>query len=278
MFQDTSYLSGISDNISSTILGANSQLSRDGSVAFEYIVQKWLGSLSSVGVNSDTLQSIAQGLNYLGTGDVTGLAGNTSLQNLLVMAANNAGLNYSSLLSGGLNATTANDLLRGLVDYTQTIARTNNQVVKSQYAQLFGMTVSDLTSILNLSTQDLESISANMLTYSGAIAETEKQLSTVSDRVLIGDKINNVFNNVFSSIGEGIANNAALYTTYKVADLVESFGGINIPFISAFGTGVDLNASVDQLLKVGVMAGGAIAKTSTILNGLSNMGKLSLDN
>lgn len=180
-FKDTSYLNsgGLSESVSAAILGANSQLSRDSSVEFEYVVQKWLGSMSSVGVSDSTIQQLAQGLNYLGTGDIASLNSNTSLQNLLVMAANQAGLDYAQLLTGGMNATTANKLLQSVVQYGQSIASTNNQVVKSQYANLFGMTISDLTSLLNLSTKDLQSISSNMLSYSSTIAETEKGLATI---------------------------------------------------------------------------------------------------
>ena len=30
-------------------------------------------------------------------------------------------------------------------------------------------------------------------------------------------------------------------------------GGINIPFITAFGTGVDINTSVENLMKLGIV-------------------------
>lgn len=213
MYSDTSYLNGLSDSVSAAILQANSQLSRDGSLSFEYSVQKWLGSMSSVGVSDSTIQSIAQGINSLATGDVNALSSNTSLQNLLVMAANSAGLDYSTLLTGGMNANTTNQLLQGLVTYLQSLAQTQNQVVKSQYANLFGVTISDLTSLLNLSTQDLNSIANNMLSYSNAIAETEYQLTQLSSRTSTAQKVENVLNNVMSSIGEGIANNVVSYTT-----------------------------------------------------------------
>ena len=119
--------------------------------------KKWLGSLGSVGVSDSTLQLIAQGLNYLGTGNVEGLNSSQSLQNLLVMAANKAGLDYASLLTSGIDADTTNKLLGGLVSYMQSISSNTNQVVKSQYANLFGMTISDMTAVLKLSSDDLVS-------------------------------------------------------------------------------------------------------------------------
>lgn len=278
MYSDTSYLNGLSDSVSAAILQANSQLSRDGSLSFEYSVQKWLGSMSSVGVSDSTIQSIAQGINSLATGDVNALSSNTSLQNLLVMAANSAGLDYSTLLTGGMNANTTNQLLQGLVTYLQSLAQTQNQVVKSQYANLFGVTISDLTSLLNLSTQDLNSIANNMLSYSNAIAETEYQLTQLSSRTSTAQKVENVLNNVMSSVGEGIANNVISYTTWLMTDLVEkATGGINIPTIGAFGNFIDLNATVTQLMKTGIVGISTLSKIGTILSGFSKIGSLSLD-
>lgn len=278
-FLDTSYLNSLSDSVAASILGANSQLSRDGSVAFEYVVQKWLGSMSSVGVSDSTIQSLAAGLNALGTGDVDYLNGNTSLQNLLVMAANNAGLNYSSLLTGGLNATTANELLSGVISYGRSIAQSNNQVVKAQYANLFGMTVADLTALLNLSSSDLISISNNMLDYSQSIAKTESELSKLSSRTSISDLVLNTVDNVLTSVNLGIANSAAQTTTWLLADYVEKLtGGINIPAVFGMGTGVDLNATVTGLIKTGLVGYNVIAKASSVLGNIFKGNGLNLNN
>ena len=45
-------------------------MSANASIEFEYIVQKWLGSLYSLGLSQQTVTQIATGLNALGTGDV----------------------------------------------------------------------------------------------------------------------------------------------------------------------------------------------------------------
>lgn len=57
MYEDTSYLSNVADSVRSSILGASSQLTRDMSQEFEFTVDKWLGSLYSVGA-SDALSLI----------------------------------------------------------------------------------------------------------------------------------------------------------------------------------------------------------------------------
>ena len=272
-FKDSSYLSNVFDTVSSAILEANSQLSKEQSVAFEYQVQKWLGSMSSVGVSSNTIQMLAQGINYLGTGNVSALSSNTQLQNLMIMAAQASGLDYASMLTGGITATDVNKLLQGVVEYGQQIASNTNQVVKSQYAQLFGLTISDMTSLLNLSSQDLVNISKNMLTYSGAVNETSRQLGLISSRTSVSERVSNVFDNIMASMGESIASNAGAYATYLLADLIEkSTGGTNI---SAFG--FDLG-TVEGAIKRGIVGVSAMGKVGSILAGLSGANNLSLYN
>lgn len=166
--------------------------------------------MQGVGVSSGTIQSLAAGLGQLGSGDISGLAG-TPLEKLLVMAAGRKGLNYGSLLTGGLDARSANALLAGIVEYTQEIANTGNKVVKSQYANLFGMTIADMTAILNLSSQDLVSISKNMLTYSDAITETENQLANLDKRTTISERVRNVLDNYMTTLGQSVATNPTAY-------------------------------------------------------------------
>lgn len=278
-FGDTSYLSQMFDTVSASLLGAESQLGTKKSVEFEYTVQKWLGSLSAVGISDSTIQQLAQGLNYLGTGDITSLSNNQSLQNLLVMAANKSGLDYASMLTGGISSQQANQLLQGVVKFGQQIASNNNQVVKAQYANLFGLTISDMTSLLNLSSQDLVSISENMLSYSNMIAETNNQIASISSRMTIKDRIDTMFDNIMSSVGENIANSAAGYTTWIMADLVEkATGGIAIPTISVLGNSVDLNTTVTGLIKTGIVGISTLSEIGNILAGLTGANNLSLTN
>ena len=112
-FKDTSFLNknGLSDAITGSILEATSQMGYSEGLEFQYSVQKWLGALSESGASDSFVSTLANALNMLGTGDVGGLANNSQMQSLLALAANNAGLNYSDLLIGGLNATNTNTLM-----------------------------------------------------------------------------------------------------------------------------------------------------------------------
>lgn len=278
MYEDTSYLSKTFDAVASAILDANSVNNRNNSELFEFTVQKWLGSLSSVGMSDSAVSKIAEGINYLSTGNVGALASNDSLQTLLAMATSRAGLSYGDILTGGLSSSDTNELLREIVEYLQEISSSNNNVVKSEYANLFSMSLSDLTAINNLTRSDLDTIAKTSLTYDQAYSEAQSQLNQVSSRMHIGEKLNNIYENAMTTIGTGIAENAGTYILWKVNEFVENAtGGISLPFISAFGNGVDLNATVNQLMKLGIVGVSTISQIGTIVSAVGNAGSMSLD-
>lgn len=275
MFGDTSYLSDTYSGVAQILLESSSQLNGQQSIAYEYAIQKWLGSLGSVGVSSSTLQSLAQGLSYLGTGDISALTSNESLQRLLVTAA---GSRYSDILTGGLSPENANQILRNIVDIAQQIGGIESNVVRQQYASLYGFTLSDITSIMNLTSQDLVDISQNMLTYQQAMEETRAGLATLGERTPIKTMVDNVLSNVMTSMGESIGSNAATYLTWSIADMLDQYvGGINIPTIFAMGTGIDLNTTVAGLMKVGLMGYSILDNLGTAFASLTKGGALDLD-
>lgn len=254
-FKDSSYLNSLSDSVSSAILGTSSQLSRNGSVEFEYAVQKWLGSMSSVGVSESTIQSLAQGINALGTGDINTLSGNSGLQNLLVMAANKAGLNYSKLLSEGMNANTTSSLLSGMISYLQGISGIQNHVVKTQYANLFGMTISDLTALLNLSTDHLKSIATNMYSYSELIDNTTRALNQLSSRTSVGEMAENIYDNIMTNSARLITSNIGTYLTFLAADTVGTTLNELLGETKVSPMGVGTSFSAGDKIKAAVSSG-----------------------
>ena len=279
-YEDTSYLTDVYNNVEGSLVDAISQLDVSVGTEFEYIAQKWLGSLYSVGMGANTLTNIAEGINYLASGNVQGLSSNTQLQNLLVMGANRAGLNYASMLASGVSSADLNKLLAGVVSYAQGLAGTENLVVKNQYAQLFGLTMSDMTALLQMG-DDLSYVIEQELDYADAIAETKEQLRTVGSRVPLATMIENVFDNVMYSAAMGIAGNAGTYVTWLVTNLVEqATGGINIPSIGAFvaGTGVnlDLNTTVTQLMKTGLIGFSMLGQIGNIISSIFSRGGLNL--
>lgn len=279
MFQDSSYLKEMSDMVSGAIIDANSQLDKKQSAEFEYVVQKWLGSLSSLGMSSTAVSNIAEGINYLATGNVQALASNSPLQTLFAMSASRSGLEYSDLLLQGLNADNTNKLLQGMVEYLKTIAdNTDNQVVKGAYGNIFNMSLSDFRAIQNLTTSDIANIAGSTLTYNNMMSELNNQFSQIAARSTFSELVSNVTSNAMFGLGQELYTSAA-YPMMKVLDAMDALGlNINIPAGHVMGTGMDLNASVNQLLRLGIGLVGATRMLPTIFQSLSSGGALSLAN
>jgi hypothetical protein len=179
------------------------------------------------------------------------------------------------MLTEGLNAYNTNSLLQAVVGYMQEIGQGSNQVVKSQFAQTFGLSISDLTAASNIAT-DLDSITANMMSYSGTIDELGFQLNEISGRVSIAEKIQNVMSNIKFSIGQGIAENAVMAGMWSLTDLIQNVtGGIAIPAVSVFGNMVDLNTTVENLIKTGLVGVSTLSKLPDLFRGLGTANNFS---
>ena len=279
MFKDTSYLNNTYDTVSEALFESIAQMGRDQGLQFEYVVQKWLGTLGSVGVSDSALTKIATAINYLGTGNVEALSGDAAMQNLLTKAANLQGLSYSNMLTQGLTADTTNRLMRGIVDYIQEISATENNVVRQQFGQLFGMSMADMVAAIHLEIDELDTVQRAMLDYTAALKEAQSQLNQVSDRMHISEMVNTLFDNVMATTSSNIANSPAMYMLWKSLNVVEQLtGGIQIPALSVMGNMVDLDTSVTSLIKSGIAGVSMIGTLVSAISSLSNDGSLSLSN
>lgn len=264
-YEDTSYLSSIgTGNISANLLEAESLMGYKGASEFDYAVQRWLGSMSALGVSSNTINMLSQGLGYLGSGNVSALSSNNALRNLLVMAS---GGDYGSLLTGGLTAQSASNILQNIVSFGQSIASSGNNVVKSEFASLFGLSVSDLVSLLNITTQDVKEITSGIVQYETLRQETTNQLATMSKRTSAAEMVSNVLANMTTSLGANIASNPALIGIWTVAELMEKSGlDISIPLPLMGGS-----LSTANLMKLGAIGTGGLTSlvnaASTLANG-----------
>ena len=254
-FSDTSYLSDAFDGVTQALSGVSALKTKDDSLEFEYMVQKWLGSLYSLGLSDSAANTIAQGLGYLGTGDVEALNGNDSLQTLLAMSASQGGLSYADLLSGGLTADNTNKLLKSMIEYLKEIsANTDSSVVtKSAYANLFGLTTTDLRSIQNISTDDITKLYNTSMNYGDMMSELSYQTGQIASRTHISQVLENVFDNALMSTSTTLGNSSGIWGTWMTLNLIEDLtGGINIPAISVMGNAVDLQTTVTALAKGGI--------------------------
>ena len=279
MFSSSEYMTSLYKTVLGNIYEASSQFSGKGSIGFEYQVQKWLGSLYSVGMSESAIQSISSAIGQLGSGNINALSGNTALQNLLVMSASRGGLSYANLLTGGLGSSDVNKLMAGLVSYLAEIGSSNNNVVKSQYANIFGMSLSDLKAASNLASS-ISTISRSNMDYASSISNLFGMANTIGSRTSIGEMFGNVWDNLQYSMASGIASNPALYAIYKSAGLLDSVaGGIALPDIKYLGTGVNLQTTVADLMRVTALSGGILSSIGQMISaggggGFSGQGML----
>ena len=234
-FQDTSYLSDVYDTISSALIDASSQLTAEGATEFNFAVQKWLGSLYSLGMSSEGVTKIAKGIEYLATGNVEALNSDDSLRTLFAAASGGA---YSQILTGGLNATTVNELLASVVSYLRGISSDTNQVTKQALSGAFGgLSFSDLKALNNMTDNIIASIYETNKSYSDAMEETYNQLMyattlydyhdlTTNARVSPAQLFETAYENILYEYGIGIASDFGSYNTFRIASQLEDTGKI----------------------------------------------------
>lgn len=268
MYQNTEYLSDVFDSVSSNIYEATASMGARLGVEVEYEIQKWLGSLYSVGMSSSAISSISSAIGMLGSGNISGLAGNTALQNLLVLSATKAGLSYVDLLNN-LDAGKTNALLEAMVSYLASIDATNTKVVKSQYGQIFGMSLSDIKAAANLA-KDLGITSRKNLSYGSAISNlfSETSFAKMIGRTSIGEMIQNVWENTQYTMASSIASSPALYALWKVTNLVDAVAqGLKIPDVSVVGNAVNLRTDIATLMRAGVLGQSLLGSIGSIIAG-----------
>lgn len=273
---NTEYLSTTFDNVQNALLEASSLMTSQASTELEYIVQKWLGSLVGVGFSEESASGIAQALGYLGSGNVTALSSN-KFADLLVMAASRSNLSYADILTSGLSSQTANTLMQSLVEYIIQIGMSDSNVVKSAFAQTFGLNVSDLTAARNLQSS-IATVSRDMLSYRGMYSELYNQMSLLPGRLSGSTLISNLIANTQFAQASNIAKNPVLASIWAINDFIQSStGGINIPSIGAMGNFVDLNANVNQLIKLGLVGTSSLGMIGDVFSGLvSTMAPISM--
>ena len=267
MYENTEYLKQVSDGVKANLEEAMSLMSAVDAVGFEYSVQKWMGSLYSVGMSQNAVQGIAGALGQLSAGDISGLNG-TGYGNLLVMAANNAGLSLADILQKGLDESSTNTLMQAMVSYLSTIANetASSRVVQQQLAKVYGLSAADLKAATNLR-GSFGAISGSSSNYNQSLLRLYAMTGTMGARTGAGELLSNLQNNLQYTMAAGIANNPALYAIYKVAGIMDMFGGVQLPAFSVMGNMIDLETNVADLMRVAALSGGLLSSIGSLMSG-----------
>jgi hypothetical protein len=274
MYANTEYLKTVASSVRSSLTEMEALMDGASATEVEYQVQKWLGSLYSVGMSQEAVNSISSTLGQIAAGQIEGLTGTNGTGNLLVMAANKAGIPIADILSTGITADKTNTLLQAVVDYLAEIAYSteDNNVVRQQLANVFGVKASDLKAATNLSSKgSINNIYDTYMSYDNMLYKLFTLAGSMGDRTSIGEQLTNVWGNVMYSLAGGIASTPAAYGILKAAGLLDdAVGGIDLPFISFAGTGVDLNTTIADLMRVGALGGGVLGSFGSLIDGLGN--------
>lgn len=278
MYANTEYLQQVADSVRGSLEEMQSLMEGAEAAEVEYQVQKWMGSLYSVGMSDAAVNSISTALGQIAAGQIEGLTGGGA-GNLLVMAANDAGLSIADILAEGLDSEKTNDLLQAVVNYLAEIADSSkgNNVIQQQLADVFGVKASDLRAATNLTTKNsVSAIYDNAIfngndSYNSMVSYLTSMANSMGDRTSFTEKMTNIWENIQYSMAGGIASNPVTFGIYKMATLLDdTVGGIPIPDISLFGSGVALNTTVADIMRVASMAGGIIDSWGSLMDGLSN--------
>lgn len=229
--------------------------------------------MSSVGMSDAAVQNIAGTLGKIAAGQLDGVTGGGT-SNLVMMAASNAGLSIADMLADGLDDSNTNKLMNSMVDYLAKIYNQagDSKIIQQQFADVYGLTASDLKAIANLSTS-ASTVARDGLTYSGAMGRLNSMANSMYKRTSTGELLGNAFDNLKYSMSAGIASSPALYATYKLGSLLKgTTGGISIPSIMAMGSGVDLNTTVADLMMAGALGGSMLSGIGKLISSGSNGG------
>jgi hypothetical protein len=140
-----------------------------------------------------TVQGLAGVLGQVASGKIEGLTTGNGQGNLVIMAANNAGLNISDILANGMDQTTTNTLLDSMVDYLAKMYNEagDSKVIQQQIANVYGMSASDLKAAVNLS-KSRNTVSRDGLDYNSAMARLNSMANTMYQRTSMGEMMSNM--------------------------------------------------------------------------------------
>lgn len=252
MYEDTSYLKNVDDSVMSALTDVMATLDRSDALQFQYDVQKWLGAMYEVGVSSESLLSIANAINALGTGNASGFESSPSniLMNLAIARSD---YSLADILTQGLTSEAINDILKSVVELLIDIKdNTSNQATLNAYANVMGVSIADIRGFYNLQ-QDITELYNQTMDIETAENEVQNQLTAIIyDRTTLQEKINNVLDNLGTSIGMTIANNTGQYIAWILGKTLVSVGS-SIP--GMVGSGISIAGYADLLGTLAVGAG-----------------------
>lgn len=265
MFGDSSYINKLYDSVTSAIEDAALAIEGRDITPFNSAVNTWLSYMYEYGLSDSVVSKLAEGINYLGSGNVSALAANPDLQRLFLLSMDTAGLNYADILQQGLDVDTTNVLIKSIISYLDKIVNNtaDNLVLQNSYANLFNMSITDMKAI-----QELARTNINYLANSNsARAATYSAVADIANDTLYATQIDNMLENALYTYGLDIATDNGKYVAYKLSDLIMN---ITEPFTEvkgAVGTVANAAQLVSTIGKFAVTTLGVMSIAESVFSG-----------
>ena len=275
MYETSEFMQDTATSIRQSLYEATALMGAEEATNYEFQVQKWLGSLYSVGFSAS--DKIAEALGKLTAGDISGITEGT-MGNLLVMAANEASLSVGEILEKGLSADETDRLMESMVRYLSRIysETKESRVLAQQYGSVFGVTAADLKAVSNLTEQDLKAIAKKDVEHKDMLNRLTLMANTMAMRTSTNELFDNIKENFSYTMATTLANNPVLSGLNNMANMLNDLvGGIEIPFVNVYGFGFDLNATVADLMNVAALSGSVLGGMGKMLSSLTSGGGFS---
>lgn len=260
-YQNSQYIKQGFSQVSDALIEMQSLMNAQVAMATEKTIQTYLGSFRSAGGSGNTVSSIAQALNAIGSGDFNNLG---SMQNLMIMAASRAGLSYADLLNGGLNESDTEKLMINALSYIAGMSRAGggSNAAMNAMAKVFGVSVSDIKAAQGM---NLAGVNTNYDTSIGSFFGNLETSTNASTRI--------------STLAANLMSGGALNDDLFRYTLIKDFSNIIGTGLENAGAGMGLGAgSLVSLLGSGVKALPMINVLGNVLTSASGLGSIwSLD-
>lgn len=276
-FQDSSYLTDkISSTVTANLLEATSLYDGEKSMSLEYSVQKWLGTFYSLGVSSGLVQNISTAIGNLASGDITTLSGNTSMMNLLALASTKGGADFGKLITGDVDAKAIDAIFTGLISLVEEMTKSGNKVALTEYSRNFGIAISDLNALRNVSDTTIKALKEQVQTIDSLNERVDKEstFSKLMERTGGASIGENLYQNFLYSSGKAIGLHPATYLAWQMGDILAgALQGIKTE-VAPFGMGVSLTPA--QIVKAAMTTGAALPGLGIMLTNASSLGGVNL--
>lgn len=275
MYDTSEFMKEVAVNIRESLYEATALMEAEQAAEYEFQVQKWTGALYSIGFSSSA--KVAETLGKITAGDISGVT-EGGMGNLLIMAANEASLPIAEILAEGLTPDETNKLMKSMVEYLGRIydETKGSNVLAQQYANVFGVTASDLRAAANLLNTGFDKLSGELVTYSDMEARLKSMSNSMWLRSSQAELMTNLKDNLNYTFATTIANNPVLSGLNNMANMLNDLvGGIEIPFINVYGFGFDLNATIADLMNVAALSGTVLGGMGKLIGSLANGGGFS---